>query len=278
LPGVRRFASSLSSLLTVTAVFGSTAAATEHPSVAILVLKEHGVGSPTLAQPYLDKFVAIAAEQNDWPSAKGQYFTNRSGAEAFIAAEHPHYAILSIPAFLALKQKYGYHVIGQVAVKLVGGRRYYLISKNATDLAGCRGKSLASDHTDDRRFIEKVVAAGQFTLADFTLIQTPRPLQTITKVLTGEAECALIDDAQFAELAHLEGAEGVHPVWTSRELPPMALVVFPNISADERTRFQENLSKLCDDDGESICAEVGIVDLKPATDADYAALVGAYGK
>jgi hypothetical protein len=250
----------------------------EAPSIAILVLKEHGVGSPALAQPYLDKFVAIAAEQNDWPSAKGQYYTNRSGAESFITSQHPHYAILSLPAFLAFKSKYGYQVIGQVAVKLVGGRQYYLISKSATDLAGCRGKPLASDHGDDARFIDKVVAAGQFTLSDFSIVQTQRPLQTIKKVLDGEAVCALVDDAQLAELPHLDGAEGVHAVWKSRELPPMPVVAFANASADERKHFQENLSKLCDDEGESACGEVGIVELKPAGDADYAALLRAYGK
>lgn len=246
--------------------------------VWILVVKEHGVGSPTLVQPYLDRFVAIAAEQNGWADAKGQYYNNRNAAEAFIQTHHPHYGIFSLPAFLALQVKYKLEVIGQVASSLVGGRQYYLISKSAVDFAGCKGKTVASDHTDDPRFVERVVAARKFTLADFTVSQTQRPLQTIKRVINGEAACALIDDAQLAELPHLEGADGLRTVWQSAELPPMVVAAFSAASADERKRFQENLTKLCDNEAQSACAEVGIVSLKAASAADYAAVVAAYGK
>jgi phosphonate ABC transporter substrate-binding protein len=258
--------------------FVSTASAADTPSVSILVLKEHGVGSPSLAQPYLDRFMALAAEQNDWESAKGLYYTNRSNAESFIQEQKPHYAILSLAPFLALKDKYHLEVIGQVAVSLVGGKQYFLISKQATNLAGCKGKTLATDHADDVHFIDKVVAGGKFKLADFTLVPTQRPLQTIKKVIAGETECALVDDAQLTELSHIEGADGVRKVWSSEELPPMVVVAFPNAPPDERTRFQENLARVCDADGKTACAEVGIVSLRAATAGDYGAVLAAYGK
>lgn len=247
-------------------------------SVNVLVLKEHGVGSPALAQPYLDRFVALAAEQNGWSDAKGLYYTNRRTAETFIQEQKPHYAILSLAPFLALKDKYHLEVIGQVAVSLVGGKQYFVISKLAADLAGCKGKALASDHTDDARFIEQVVAGGKFTLADFKVVRTQRPLQTIKKLLSNEADCALIDDAQLAELAHLDGADGVQPIWKSVELPSMVVVAFPVAPADERARFQHNLTRVCENDGASACAEVGVVSLRTAGPADYAAVVAAYGK
>ncbi len=257
----------------------SPAASTEGPgTVGIVVVKEHGVGSPTLAQPYLDRFVAIAAEENDWTNATGRYYNNRSAAEAFIGKTHPHYGIFSLAPFLALRAKYKLDVIGQVAVSLAGGRQYFLISETATDLAGCKGKTLASDHADDQRFIDRVVAGGSFTLADFQLVPTQRPLQTITKVIGGEAVCALVDDAQLAELAHLDGAAGIHTVWKSAELPPMVVTAFPQASPSERERFQEHLADLCDDAAQSACAEVGIVSLKAADAKDYAALVAAYGR
>jgi len=256
----------------------SLGAQADTTAIWILVLKEHGVGSSSLAQPYLDHFVAIAAGLNDWADAKGQYYNNRGAAEAFIQARHPHYGIFSLPTFLAFRTKYRLDVIGQVAVSLAGGRQYYLLSKSATDLAGCKGKTVASDHIDDPRFIERVVAGGHFTLADFTVSQTQRPLQTIKQVVNGEATCALIDDAQLAELPHLEGADGLRTVWKSAELPPMVVAAFPTAPAAERERFRQHLSDLCDNDGQSACAEVGIVSLKAAGAADYAAVVGAYGK
>lgn len=246
-------------------------------NVPILVLKEHGVGSPTQAQPYLDKFIALAAQENGWDGARGKYLTNRASAEAFIAAEKPHYAILSLPAFLALRGKYHLDVVGEVDSSLVGGREYHIISKNGTSLDGCKGKPLASDHVGDDRFIDRVVAAGAFTLRDFTVVPTQRPLQTIRKVLSGEAACALIDDAQLAELAHIEGAADLHSVWKSQKLPPMAVAAFPTASAEERKRFRETLGELCDGDDQKACEEVGIVALNASSDQAYAGVIKAYG-
>jgi hypothetical protein len=277
LGALRLRCSSLLATTFATLVSVAPASAQADGAVGILVLKEHGVGSQTLAQPYLDKFVTIAGEQNGWAQAKGQYFTSRVAAEAFIKAEKPHYGILSLEAFLALREKYKLEVIGEVATTLAGGRQYFLISKSASDFAGCKGKPLATDHADDARFVERVVARGSFKLTDFTLMQTQRPLQTVRKLMTGEATCALVDDAQRGELSHLEGADQVRTVWTSPELPPMAIVAFPQAPADERQRFQDNLTKVCDNDGERACAEVGIVSLKSAAAADYAPVIAAYG-
>ncbi len=259
-------------------VSGRADASDDGAPVRIVVLKEHGVGSPALAQPYLDRFVVRAAAQNDWHDAKGQYFTSRAAAENFIRTEKPQYGILSLAGFLALRKIHGLEVVGRVAVKLVGGRRYDIISGNETDLAGCKGKSLASDHLDDPRFIDRVVAGGAFRLTDFKLMQTQRPLQTIKKVLDGEASCALIDDAQLADLSHLEGGDALHSVWESDELPPMAVVAFPVAPKEARARFQENLSKLCNDDGRGACSEVGIVSLEAAGSSEYAEVVAAYGE
>jgi hypothetical protein len=246
--------------------------------IRILVLKEHGVGSPTLAQPYLNSFVANAAKRNEWGDAKGQYYVTRAAAEEFIASQKPHYGIMSLAAFLDFRIKYGLEVLGKVAVSLVGGEQYFLISKTATDLAGCKGRKLASDHTTDQRFIEKVVARGDFVLKDFQLVPTQRPLQTIKEVISGNADCALIDDAQMAELSKLPGGSEIKTAWKSAKLPPMVVTAFPTAPTTERQRFQANFSKVCDADTKPACAEVGISSLDMASGADYAEVVAAYGK
>jgi hypothetical protein len=257
---------------------GPTGARAQSDVVGVLVLKEHGVGSPTLAQPYVEKFVGIAAVENGWPGAQGRYVVTRAAAEAFIAEAHPHYGIFSLAAFLALREKYELEVVGRVQSALVGGQQYFIVSKNADDLAGCKGRTLASDHLDDPRFVERVVAGGAFTLAEFTVVQNRRPLQSLMQVLTGEAECALIDDAQKAELAHLQGAEGSRVVWESRDLPAMTVVAFPSAPAAGRERFKQSLAGVCDGDGRTACEEVGIRALEAASPKEYAAIVAAYGR
>ena len=168
----------------------------------------------------------MVAKQNGWTASAGKYLTSREAAETQIHTVDPHYGIMSLAAFLALGPKHKLDVIGQAEVAQAGGREYHIISKNHADLAGCKGKTLASDHADDRKFIDKVVGAGKFTLADFTLVQTQRPLQTIKSVLTDKAVCALIDDAQKDQLDHLQDKDGAHTAWESDELPPMPVVAF----------------------------------------------------
>ncbi|MEO7332030.1 MAG: hypothetical protein ABI193_25870 [Minicystis sp.] len=264
--------------LAALATASPTPAHADGGSVGVLVLKEHGVGTAAQAQPYLDKFVAVAAKQNGWAAAKGSFQTTRTGADTFVQAEKPHYGIFSLAAFLGLQGKYTLEVIGQVSVARAGGQQYHLISKSAGDLAGCQGKTLASDHADDPKFIDKVVSGGKWKLGDFTLVATTRPLQTIKKVIADEAVCALIDDAQLAELSHVEGGAAVKSVWASDKLPPMVMAAFPSAPAAEKKAFQGSLSKLCEGEGKAACGEVGIQSLKSASASDYAAVLSAYGK
>jgi hypothetical protein len=266
----------LARLLAVGVVWLATAAGAQTP-VRLFVLREHGVTAVALAQPYLDRFVALAAAQNGWPAAQGFYLTSRAAAEDFIRREHPHYAILSLPSFLALRKPYHLDVIGRVEVSLSGGRRYHLISRSAADLAGCKGKVLATDHADDPRFVERVVARGAWSLRDFQLQVTRRPLQTTRQVIDGQAVCALIDDAQLAELAHLPGVSGVRTVWSGDELPQMVVATFPSTPGAESAAFRANLTELCAEEGKAICAEVGIVSLAKSDAREYAGVVAAYG-
>ncbi|HEY2385317.1 MAG TPA: PhnD/SsuA/transferrin family substrate-binding protein [Candidatus Binatia bacterium] len=246
--------------------------------IGVLVLKEHGVGSPTLAQPYVDKFVGMAARLNGWDDgARGLYVTTRPAAEAFIQSDKPHYGIFSLAALLALRTKHQLAIIGRVGSRLVGGQQYFVVSKEATDLAGCKGAKLASDHTDDARFVERIVARGAFVLGDFQIVQNQRPLQSTKQLLAGEVRCALIDDAQRSELPHLEGGGDVHVVWESATLPALTLAAFPTASEDERKKFRESLRTVCEGEGKSACAEVGISSLEAASPADYADLVARYG-
>lgn len=247
-------------------------------TVGVLVVKEHGVGSAAQAQPYVDKFVAAAAKLASWAGAKGQYVTSRAQADAYIQAEKPKYGIFSLGAFLGMKGKHGLEPIGQVQVARLGGQQYFLVSKAAGDVGVCKGKKVASDHADDPKFIDTVVAGGAYKLADFTLVTTTRPMQTIKKVLAGEADCALVDDAQAEEMTKVEGGGELKTVWSSAKLPPMVVVAFPSATADERRKAQDTLSKVCDGEGKTACAEVGLTSIKPAGAPDYAGVVTAYGK
>jgi len=253
------------------------------PTIACINAAKMGLGVefPKLVaalQAYVDRFVALAAEDNGWSEAKGQYLSSRSAAETFIKTRSPHYGILSLAAFLALRERFQMEVLGRVASKLAGGEQYFIVSKTARDLAGCKGHKLASDHFSDSRFVERVVARREFTLTEFQLVKNQRPLQSLRQVLSGAADCALLDDAQLAELRHLKGADGVKVVWKSKLLPPMAVVAFASAPIPERKLFKEKLSSVCEGPQNTACAEVGIHALAPARVSDYAEVMALYAR
>lgn len=87
------------------ATLGAGSASHAGKEVKLVILKEHGVGSSAQAQPFVDKLVAIAAKKQGWSAAKGSYFTDRKAAETAMDADKPDFGILSLPAYLALKEK-----------------------------------------------------------------------------------------------------------------------------------------------------------------------------
>jgi len=273
---VRRLVLSTSILGALT--LGATSAAAGDGAIHVLILKEQGVGSAAQAQGYVDRLIAQTAKVNGWAAASAKYVTNRAGAETFMHEADPHYGILSLPAFLGLRARHGMEVVGKATVTAPTGEQYFVVSSKHASAEACKGKSLATNHGGDERFIDAVVSGGAFKLSEFTVVTTTRPVQTLKKVIAGEAECALIDDAQLAELSSIEGGGAVAKVWSSSKLPPMVVVAFPSAPAAERKAFQGNLSKVCTGDGAAVCAESGLQALGAASSSDYQAVIDAYSK
>src|SRR5690606_24253869 len=114
--------------------------------IHFLVVNEGGVGSSEQAQSHVDHLVKRAGELNQWGEAKGTYTINRKAAEELISKETPEFGILSLAAFLSFREPHKLEVLGQAEVSQGGGRQYYIVSASASDLAGCKGKTLVSNH------------------------------------------------------------------------------------------------------------------------------------
>jgi len=278
---VRRIALGLS--VTAGGLFAALPAEAAEPAAAdapvnILVLKENGVGTASQAQGYIDRLMAQAAKVNKWSAASGKYVTSRTSGEGYMHEVHPSYGFISLGAFLGLRARHKLEIIGKIEVAQSGGRHYHLVSAKHSDLAGCKGKTLATNHGGDKQFVDKVVSDGAFKLADFEVVVTRRPLQTIKKVVSGDAECALIDEAQLEAMKQMDDAKSLSAVWDSKTLPPMVAVAFPETSAAERKSFKASLAKICAGEGAVPCKEAGIESMAAASEKDYKAVISAYDK
>jgi len=253
------------------------AAAPPSPAHSFVVLREYGAGSASRAQPFLDELLRAVAEQNHWSKASGRYFSERASAVAVMRAEKPEFGILSLPAYLALKEQLSVSVIGEVSAPQAGGRQYFLVSKQARALEGCVGHRLSTTFAPDAKFVDRVVANGAFKLADFTLVSAQRPLEPLKQVLRDEAECALIDDAQLTAATHIERGAELGTAWRSAELPGMAVVTFPRADAGAVKSFKQSLASLCVK-AKHACESVGIDVIRPSSDERYRPLLSQYTK
>ena len=244
--------------------------------VNVLILKEQGVGSSSSAQGYVDTLIATVARQQGWAAAQGKYLTSRSRAKSWIGDNSPHFGILSLAAFLDFRAGQKLEVIGSAEVVAGGGRQYFVVSASEGSLAGCKGKTLGSNHGGDARFVDKVVSGADFDLSDFELVDTRRPMKTVKSAAAGEVACALIDDAQKQAMARVDGGSRLKVVWSSKQLPPMVVVAFPSAPAAEAKAFKAGLSKVCTGDGAEACKEVGLKALSGASESDYKDVIAAY--
>lgn len=246
--------------------------------VRVIVLKEQGIGTAAQAQSYIDSLMAIAKEKNGWASATGKWVTSRKRAKRYIDKKQPQFGIMSLGAYLDLRSSKGLTVVGQVDSSTTGGRTYHLVAKGGSGVDTCKGAKVASNHADDARFIDRVVAGGAFSLSDFDLVKTRRPVQTLKKVIRGDTKCALIDDAQLAEAKHVDGGSALTTVWSSATLPPMAVVSFSGTSDATRAKFKASLGSLCAGAGKAHCDKVGIKGFSTADDGAYKRVIDAYGR
>lgn len=246
--------------------------------VNFLVLRENGTGSAAQAEPYVAEMLGVVYRLAGWgDEADFAYETTRKKAKAYIDKEHPEFGIVTFGAFLGLRKAHGLTPLGVADAVGSGGGHYYIISREASDLAGCKGKTLASNHLDDEKFVDNVISAGAFKLADFEVVKTRRPVQTLKKVTRDEATCALIDHAQFEALQKLDGHEGVHTVWFSREFPSYVVVSFKGASDEQTKALRDNIDKVCTGDDKKSCERAGVTKLAKVGADEYKDHVDEYG-
>lgn len=243
-------------------------------SIKMLVFIENGVGSSSQAQPHIDRLIAAAKQENGWSHGEGKYVTRRKRALKYIAKAKPSFGILTLGAYLGLRKKQGLKLLGHAKVKGAGGSHYHIVTKTAGALAGC--KTLASNHLQDQRFINNVVANSSFSLSQFTIKRTRRPVQTLKYVIKGKTDCALIDNAQKTEMKNVGGGGDLKVLWSSAKLPAIAIVSFSGVQAAQRAKFKASLSKLCTGTRKTSCRKAGIQSMAPGGEARFSQLARAY--
>jgi hypothetical protein len=245
-------------LMPAAAPLAQAATVAEADAVGFVVVREAGTGSATAAQSYLDSLLASVATANGWTGATGKYFTKRSKAKKYIEETKPSFGFLSFGAYLGLRKAFDLTPVAVADATAAGGAQYFVVSKNQLTLDGCKGKSLATNHAKDGKFVDRIVSGDAFDLADFTVVETTRPVQTLKAVIDGEAECALVDDSQVLAMSQVEGGMLLRPLWSSTKLPSVIVVSFGSAPAEQVQTFKANVEAMCEGAGRSTCDAAGL--------------------
>jgi hypothetical protein len=245
-------------LVPAAAPVAQAAAVAEADAVGFVIVREAGTGSASAAQSYLDSLLASVARTNGWPGATGKYFTKRSKAKAYIEDTKPSFGFLSFGAYLGLRKAYDLTPVAVADASAAGGAQYFVVSKAQLTLDGCKGKTLATNHAKDEKFVDRIVSGDAFDLADFQVVTTTRPVQTLKAVIDGEAECALVDDSQVLAMGQVEGGLLLRPLWSSTKLPAVVVVSFGSAPAEQVQSFKANIEVICEGDGRAACDAAGL--------------------
>lgn len=251
-------------------------AAVDGDTVGFVVVRENGTGSASAAQSYLDTVFSSIAKRNGWTGAVGKYFTKRSKANKYVEETKPSFGFLSFGAYLGMRKAHDLKPVAVADAGAAGGSQFYIVTKNHVTLEQCKGKTLASNHAKDGRFIDAIVSGEDFDLGDFEMVSTRRPVQTIKAVINDEAECALIDDSQLMAMAKVDGGAMLRPVWSSVELPAVIVVSFGSAPKEQVESFTATVEKLCEDEGRAACDAAGLDSPKTVKADAFAAQQSAY--
>jgi ABC-type phosphate/phosphonate transport system substrate-binding protein len=149
---------------------------------------------------------------------------------------------------------------------------YSLVVKDPAwkTLADVHGKRLISNHLSSAKYVDKVAFEGKADVEkDFKVTKTAQPSKPIKAVERGEADVALIDDEQLANMKEL--APDLKVIWTSPALPPTPVVAFTKTATPaDRATFTKILPGLCKSDkGKPVCESMFVDTFAPVDKAAF---------
>lgn len=263
--------------------------AVSHAGPRDFVVFAPGMGaSEAEAKPYLDTFFAYLEKELHWPakSGHGSYLDDEKAVGQFIAKEGPGYALVPPSYYLQLACKKAPVTLLASIVGLTdttGSGRYHVVVKDPQykSLGDLKGKRIASNHFQDTRFISAVVLGGKFDAEkDFVLAPTNSPIKPFKEVDRGQADAALVDDAQLQHMGSLPFGKSLKVVYSSEALPPFPVVAFNSVvSASERAAVGKALVGMCQsEDGGKVCKSLQITRFAPVAASAYQHAIKQYCK
>lgn len=207
----------------------------------------------------MERLGAQIARKGGWARATGALYTRPAALVRALqdGARKPDALLLPLSSYLALRAsnpawKSTWKASHEVSLLSPQQGQFFLVTDDPKRRS-CDRARVATHHLDDSPFVTQVVAGKDKVLGKVDWVKQRRPIQVLKTLLRGQAECALIDQAQLTAAKQLPGGDALKVLWTSKKLPSMVVVL------QKQTRgWGKVLRSLCRDASAPVCQEVGL--------------------
>jgi hypothetical protein len=261
-----------------------TAAALRGDETTLLLVQPGGPGSTTAAAPVIEQLAkSLVSYEPQLAGLKALYLPSLASAADRLNAAETAYAVLSLDAFLALRQQRRLRVIAAAAPREPADLALVLLGRHSgPTLENLARGPIACASSNDIRYLTHVAFAEHAAqLNQLELIPARSALRALRALVQGQVAAAVIDGAAWRALQ-----ESSDP--TLRDLAQATTLLLrapalprpPVVQIDGRGNalaLRTALFALVADGADAALLEtLAIRGFVEATDTDYAAVIAAY--
>lgn len=224
------------------------------------------------AKPATEQMLRVVEKMAGWtPGSYSAEFTSDMTKCADLMAKNPEYAIVSLGYLLSNESSITPVVQPKMSGKTTETFRV-LVKKGAfTSMDAIKGKKITGTPLAEPAFVDKIVFAGQYTLASFTIVPCRGALRSLRDLADGAVDAVVVTDQQWSSLKTNAMNKDFEVVFTSKALPIMPLVASRTKTTEaERKDFISTMAKFCSNrEGKQFCELFGIDSFTKASDKDF---------
>ncbi len=231
----------------------------------VLICYHGGSARSENAQSTTDIMLRVVEEIGEWPSGSmtSLFTTKITECEIHLDEQKPQFAITTLGTFLAYRKKLNLIPLVQPFIDGSSSEKYRIVVRKGTftSLEKLKGKTLGGSLVDEPAFFKRVILQGKVDPESFfTLKSSRRVLRSLRDLAKGDLDAVVVNSQQYRALGSLPFASELEVAFTSEDVPLVGVVANgQRTSEDERNRFSQALSKICDHrEGKQLCELFGV--------------------
>lgn len=249
----------------------------------LVIVRQGGPVDSDEAQQNVGNLLKQIAKAAGWApeSATAKYFNNAAKALKHITANKPGFIFTTPSFYLKYRKKLGLVPVNKISIGGSTQSSYRVVVKKGTSasLADLKGKTIAGSTLSDAKFVQKIVLEGALKMGKDVTGKAMSGLPALKALNKGEVDAVVLDGQEYQSLPGLSFASELETIYTSKPITNTGIMAIGKNTDDASIKALLAATKnFCSKaEGKDICATFQITGFEPASQADYKALIKAWG-